>query len=55
MKHKVKVTVIERKSIRNYRRSIAPTLKQECVHATMLAMSLSLSVTKSTTISGMED
>lgn len=51
MKHKVKVTVI---SIRNCRRSIAPTPKQECVHATTLVMSLFLSVTMKTTISGME-
>ena len=55
MKHKVRVTVIDKKIYPNYRRSIAPTLKQECVHATILAMSLSLSVTKRTTISGMEE
>lgn len=55
MKHKVKVTVIDKKvSIRNCRRSIAPTQKQECVHATTLVMSLFLSVTMKTTISGME-
>ena len=50
MKHKVKVTVI---SIRNCRRSIAPTQKQECVHATTLVMSLFLSVTMRMIISGM--
>uniref|UniRef100_UPI003FED6EB6 hypothetical protein n=1 Tax=Segatella copri TaxID=165179 RepID=UPI003FED6EB6 len=56
MKHKVKVTVIDKKIYPELQEKYcADTLKQECVHATMLAMNLSLSVTKRTTISGMED
>lgn len=54
MKHKVKVTVIDKKVYPELQRSIAPTQKQECVHATTLVMSLFLSVTMKTTISGME-
>ena len=55
MKHKVKVTVIDKKIYPELQEKYCATLKQECVHATMLAMSLSLSVTKRTTISGMEE
>ena len=54
MKHKVKVTVIDKKSIQNCSKSIVQTPKQECVHATTLVMNSFLSATKRTTTSGME-
>ena len=54
MKHKVKVTVIDKKVYPELQENIAPTQKQECVHATILVMSLFLSVTMRMIIFGME-
>ena len=55
MKHKVKVTVIDKKIYPELQEKYCADPKAGMVHATMLAMNLSLSVTKRTTISGMED